>query len=152
GDDERGHPRVRGHRSGPRGADVLGVGDRTAAGAVGDDEGPANDPGGGDGGRGRVHGGEAARLHVAAGGRAAPASGEGIAMSVVAVPAAGVRGARTGRRRWQVSWAVGVCLLVVAGVVVMALLGPRIAPYDPQGQDLAIELSPPNAAHWLGTD
>jgi peptide/nickel transport system permease protein len=72
-------------------------------------------------------------------------------MSAVAVPAVAGR-APAGRGRWRLSWAVGACLLVVAGVVVMAVLGPRIAPYDPQGQDLAIELSAPNAAHWLGTD
>ena len=34
----------------------------------------------------------------------------------------------------------------------MALLAPWIAPYDPLAVDLARKLTPPGAAHWLGTD
>lgn len=41
--------------------------------------------------------------------------------------------------------------LILAWLI--AALGARaIAPYDPNGLDLVALLSPPNAAHWLGTD
>jgi len=41
---------------------------------------------------------------------------------------------------------------VVAGVVVMAVFAPALAPYDPLKQDLVGQLGPPSAAHLLGTD
>jgi peptide/nickel transport system permease protein len=72
-------------------------------------------------------------------------------MSVVAVTAADARTLPV-RRRWRASWVMGTCFLLVAGVAAMAALGSRIAPYDPQVQDLAIVLSPPTGGHWLGTD
>lgn len=37
-------------------------------------------------------------------------------------------------------------------MVLLALLGPLAAPYDPLASDTAAALSPPNAAHWFGTD
>ncbi|MBB5958645.1 peptide/nickel transport system permease protein [Saccharothrix tamanrassetensis] len=37
-------------------------------------------------------------------------------------------------------------------VVIAALLGDWIAPFDPGAQDLAGTAMPPDAAHWLGTD
>jgi peptide/nickel transport system permease protein len=43
-------------------------------------------------------------------------------------------------------------LAVIAVFVVMALLAPRIAPYDPNLQDLLVRLEHPSALHWLGTD
>jgi peptide/nickel transport system permease protein len=45
--------------------------------------------------------------------------------------------------------ALAIFLLVV---VVMAVLAPLIAPYDPIAQDLPNALQGPSAAHWLGTD
>ena len=36
--------------------------------------------------------------------------------------------------------------------IVMAILAPVIAPYDPIVQDMAIRLKPPSAAHIFGTD
>jgi peptide/nickel transport system permease protein len=36
--------------------------------------------------------------------------------------------------------------------VLMALIGPSIAPYDPLASDTAIAMQPPSAAHWFGTD
>ncbi len=36
--------------------------------------------------------------------------------------------------------------------VVLGLVGPWLAPYDPLASDVAQALSPPNAAHWFGTD
>jgi peptide/nickel transport system permease protein len=46
--------------------------------------------------------------------------------------------------------AFGLALLVV--VLFAALLAPWIVPYDPQAIDAIARLSPPNAAHWFGTD
>ena len=37
-------------------------------------------------------------------------------------------------------------------MVVFALLGRAIAPYDPLASNAALALSPPSAAHWFGTD
>lgn len=36
--------------------------------------------------------------------------------------------------------------------IIMAILAPAIAPYDPITQDMAIRLQPPSAAHIFGTD
>jgi peptide/nickel transport system permease protein len=41
---------------------------------------------------------------------------------------------------------------VVLLVLCMALFAPLIAPYDPNLQETANRLMPPDAAHWLGTD
>ncbi|HEX4023045.1 MAG TPA: ABC transporter permease [Acidobacteriaceae bacterium] len=46
--------------------------------------------------------------------------------------------------------AVGIVLLVV--FVLMALLAPWLAPYDPSAIHLLSRLQPPSAAHWFGTD
>ncbi|HZV49819.1 MAG TPA: ABC transporter permease [Candidatus Dormibacteraeota bacterium] len=43
-------------------------------------------------------------------------------------------------------------LVMVAGLVVVALVGPLLAPYNPIAQNLADQLQPPSARHWLGTD
>lgn len=37
-------------------------------------------------------------------------------------------------------------------MVVFALLGSAIAPYDPIASDASVALSPPSVAHWFGTD
>ncbi|WP_425405508.1 ABC transporter permease [Hwanghaeella sp.] len=37
-------------------------------------------------------------------------------------------------------------------IVLVALLGPAIAPYDPLESNAARALQPPNADHWFGTD
>jgi peptide/nickel transport system permease protein len=42
--------------------------------------------------------------------------------------------------------------LIVLALVLAAMLAPVIAPQDPMAQDLSARLSPPSAAHWLGTD
>lgn len=36
--------------------------------------------------------------------------------------------------------------------VLLALVGPAIAPYDPLASDASAALQPPSAAHWFGTD
>lgn len=51
----------------------------------------------------------------------------------------------------QDRWArVGIVL--VAGLVVIALLAPVLAPADPYRGALTDSLRPPSGAHWLGTD
>ncbi|MXN17921.1 ABC transporter permease subunit [Pseudooceanicola sp. GBMRC 2024] len=46
----------------------------------------------------------------------------------------------------------GLSFLMFAGLLVSALLGPFIVPYDPLATDAASALQPPSAAHWFGTD
>jgi peptide/nickel transport system permease protein len=43
-------------------------------------------------------------------------------------------------------------LAVLAGFVVLAVMAPWVAPYDPNAQDLLTRLKPYSATHWLGTD
>ncbi len=45
-------------------------------------------------------------------------------------------------------WALGVS----AALLLVALLAPLIAPYDPAAQNLPARLSGPSGAHWMGTD
>jgi peptide/nickel transport system permease protein len=43
-------------------------------------------------------------------------------------------------------------MIIVGVVVLVAVLAPIIAPYNPINQDLLSALQPPSRAHWLGTD
>jgi ABC-type dipeptide/oligopeptide/nickel transport system permease subunit len=56
-------------------------------------------------------------------------------------------------RRWRLP---DIRLLIGGGLlavfVVLAIVGPLIAPYDPNAQDLMAALDPPSASHWLGAD
>jgi len=45
---------------------------------------------------------------------------------------------------------IGFCAAVF--LLLVALLAPVIAPYNPFAQNLPARLSPPSAAHWMGTD
>lgn len=45
---------------------------------------------------------------------------------------------------------VGLALLTI--YVLTALLGPLLAPYDPEAQDILRNFAAPSADHWLGTD
>ena len=45
-------------------------------------------------------------------------------------------------------WGLAVTLLLV----LVALLAPRLAPYDPAAQNLPQRLLPPGPGHWMGTD
>lgn len=45
-----------------------------------------------------------------------------------------------------------IALVVVALIVLLAVIGPWAAPYDPYLVDLANALTAPSAEHWLGTD
>jgi peptide/nickel transport system permease protein len=41
---------------------------------------------------------------------------------------------------------------VLLALIVLALLSPRIAPYDPTALHLEAQLAPPSATYWFGTD
>jgi ABC-type dipeptide/oligopeptide/nickel transport system permease subunit len=43
-------------------------------------------------------------------------------------------------------------LVVIIAMVILAIIGPWIAPYDPYATKLSDALQGPSAAHWLGTD
>jgi peptide/nickel transport system permease protein len=45
-----------------------------------------------------------------------------------------------------------VGVVIVGLLVVAAVLGPSLAPYDPLATSAARSLRPPSAAHWFGTD
>jgi len=49
-------------------------------------------------------------------------------------------------------WLVRVSAVLVIVLVVLAVFGPWIMPFDPNEVDLASRLLAPDAAHWLGTD
>ncbi len=42
--------------------------------------------------------------------------------------------------------------VVIASILVLAMLAPWIAPYDPDAIDVKAILLPPSADHWMGTD
>ncbi|HEX2553499.1 MAG TPA: ABC transporter permease [Microvirga sp.] len=60
---------------------------------------------------------------------------------------AGIALRRAARNPSTLAGAIVVLLLVLA-----AVLAPLLATHDPMAQDLSARLSPPGAAHWLGTD
>lgn len=41
---------------------------------------------------------------------------------------------------------------VLAFAVIIAIVGPWLAPYNPNANDLMNRLAPPSASHWFGTD
>ena len=41
---------------------------------------------------------------------------------------------------------------IVLLVVVAALIGPTIAPFDPSSQEMAMRLEGPTGMHWFGLD
>jgi peptide/nickel transport system permease protein len=43
-------------------------------------------------------------------------------------------------------------LVIIAVLVVLAIIGPFITPYDPFEQNLLNTLQPPSSSHWFGTD
>ncbi|WP_291298305.1 ABC transporter permease [Elioraea sp.] len=42
--------------------------------------------------------------------------------------------------------------IVVGAIALLAIIGPWIAPYDPDAFSVRVRLQPPSAAHWFGTD
>jgi peptide/nickel transport system permease protein len=60
---------------------------------------------------------------------------------------------RDGRRLWRrFPWIAFLCFFVVGSVIVMAIFGSLLTPYDSAAQDLQTGLAGPSSAHWLGTD
>lgn len=78
-----------------------------------------------------------------------PALQETMSATATAAPASGLR---HGLRVLIRSRGAVFGLIVVIGLMVMAVLAPVIAPYDPVDQDLINQNQPPSAEHWLGTD
>lgn len=76
--------------------------------------------------------------------------------SATTEPAVGSRAAASAgfpaasRRRW--GWQALISVVGVGILVLVALLGPIVAPFDPTEQALERMLEPPGRAHWLGTD
>jgi peptide/nickel transport system permease protein len=53
---------------------------------------------------------------------------------------------------WRSRGSVRFGMVTIAGLILVSLLAPFIAPYGVDQQDLANVLARPNARHWLGTD
>jgi peptide/nickel transport system permease protein len=70
--------------------------------------------------------------------------------TVAEVPARGTRSHLWERFRRNRLAVIGSA--IVLAEIVLAVVGPFIAPYDPIDQQTAIRLQPPSSAHWLGTD
>jgi peptide/nickel transport system permease protein len=60
-----------------------------------------------------------------------------------------LRGGIRFARRWPLG-AAGAVIIVV--MILCAITAPLVAPYHPLETDFAAQFSPPNLAHWLGTD
>jgi peptide/nickel transport system permease protein len=78
--------------------------------------------------------------------------GGGAAAAAPATPRAPLAGARRllGELYARPTSAIGTTL--VALFLVLALVGPYLAPYGPTQQIFAERSEPPNASHWFGTD
>jgi peptide/nickel transport system permease protein len=55
-------------------------------------------------------------------------------------------------RRYKRNKLAIVGLIVVGVLVVLAIVGPFITPYDPREQNLLNTIQPPSGEHWFGTD
>ncbi|MEP6942351.1 MAG: ABC transporter permease [Betaproteobacteria bacterium] len=76
-------------------------------------------------------------------------------MTTVASPLALPRAASPGRRAWRKLLnrrAAVVAGAVVFGFILIALLAPMVAPYDPLQTSWSAIRKAPSAAHWFGTD
>lgn len=59
------------------------------------------------------------------------------------------------KQMWQVliqNKAAVVGMMIIGLLILIAIFGDFIAPYDPNYADLSINKQPPSAAHWFGTD
>ena len=52
----------------------------------------------------------------------------------------------------RLSWFEKSCFVGVIGVIILAIVGPWMAPYDPYFVNLDKSLTSPNMEHWFGTD
>jgi peptide/nickel transport system permease protein len=68
------------------------------------------------------------------------------------IDAVAVSGLSSSRRRHRPSLVVLLASIVILAVIVCAILGTEIAPYDPNAQDLLGGLAGPSSNHLLGTD
>ncbi|WP_217571464.1 ABC transporter permease [Mesorhizobium sp. GbtcB19] len=59
---------------------------------------------------------------------------------------------RFGRALLALSPAVVIGSLILVFWIACALFGDRLVPYDPYAEDFLATLTPPDAAHWFGTD
>ncbi len=76
--------------------------------------------------------------------------GEGaVALPLQAMPEPRRRRAWSALRRQRLAM-VGV--VIVGLFLVIAVIGPRVAPYDPLRQTIRERFAPPSRAHWLGQD
>lgn len=50
------------------------------------------------------------------------------------------------------NWLFALGLVIVIISLLLAVVGPIIAPYEPEATDPTAILSPPSADHWMGTD
>jgi peptide/nickel transport system permease protein len=66
-------------------------------------------------------------------------------MTPALTPAKRPRGLRLSPSGW-------VGLIMIGTFIVVGLIGPLVAPYDPRVGQLAARFLPPSADHWLGTD
>jgi peptide/nickel transport system permease protein len=73
-------------------------------------------------------------------------------VEAASLPASNRLLARASRRMGRSSWAIRLSLAVVVLAALAALLGPAVAPQDPNDVDLGAALEGPSSAHWLGTD
>src|SRR3954469_12219037 len=55
-------------------------------------------------------------------------------------------------QQWRRHYALILGLVFVGAIVVLALLGPTLAPYNPTKNDYAAAVQGPSAAHPFGTD
>jgi peptide/nickel transport system permease protein len=83
---------------------------------------------------------------------------EGLTLPTAVDAAAGAApvGARAGLRGWWRRFARNrgavFGLAVLVGVVLLSVLAPLLAPYDPLVQGVGAPLQAPSLAHWAGTD
>lgn len=59
------------------------------------------------------------------------------------------------KQMWQVliqNKAAVMGMMIIGLLILIAIFGDFIAPYDPNYADLSINKQPPSAAHWFGTD
>lgn len=50
------------------------------------------------------------------------------------------------------NWVSVLGLVILVGLAVVALIGPAIAPFDPESIKIESRAAPPNMTNWLGTD
>jgi ABC-type dipeptide/oligopeptide/nickel transport system permease subunit len=87
---------------------------------------------------------------------ARPLDVDGLSLPPALEAAAGTTPAPGGLRRWWRRFARNrgavFGLVVLTGIVLLSVLAPALAPYDPLAQGLGPPLQGPTSQHWAGTD